>query len=100
MVLFGLEKHVVLYGLRELLLWQQKDLVHVHPEQVSNLAASERLASYLPVSMALMVWRVTPTLVASSSWDHSFPARSNLPLALIGDAKQSIETPDRKSADG
>src|SRR5438874_2253034 len=44
------------------------------PKTRAILKANGRLGSYLPVSMALIVPRATPTWAASSAWDHSFSA--------------------------
>jgi len=46
-------------------------------EQARHFEASGRLGSYFSVSMALMVWRETPSLSASSACDHSLAARSS-----------------------
>ncbi len=45
------------------------------PKSAAILNASERLGSYLPVSMALTVWRETPNFSANSACDKSCRAR-------------------------
>ena len=45
--------------------------------------ASSRLGSYLPVSMALIVWRETPNLPARSACDQSRSARSTFRRVFI-----------------
>jgi hypothetical protein len=50
------------------------------------LNASGKLGSYLPVSIALMVPRATPTRAASSACDHSISARNTCSRVFIGTA--------------
>jgi hypothetical protein len=42
----------------------------------------------LPVSMALIVWRVTPTLAANSACDHYTSAHRTRSRVFIGTAKE------------
>ena len=41
-----------------------------HPKTPASLNASPRLGSKRPLSIEMMVWRVTPTRAARSDWDH------------------------------
>jgi hypothetical protein len=52
------------------------------------LIARGRLGSYLPVSMTLIVWRVTPALVANSACDHYTSAHRTRSRVFIGTAKK------------
>src|SRR5687768_13896360 len=46
------------------------------PKSIPILSASGRLGSYLPFSITLMVWRLTPSRSASSAWLQRRSARS------------------------
>src|SRR5262249_3298422 len=56
------------------------------PNSRAILKASGRLGSYLPVSIAVTVWRDTSRRSARSPWDQSRSARSTFRRFFIGSA--------------
>ena len=64
------------------------------PKSRAALNANGRLGSYLPVSMALIVWRETSRRAARSAWVQSRSARSTLSrfLMTLGPAPASAQS--------
>jgi hypothetical protein len=65
---------------------REENLFDPLSENTCDVEGQGRLGSYLPVSMALMVWRETRVRSASSAWDQPLPARNTLIAFLTGSA--------------
>src|SRR5712664_2797225 len=93
----GISRYLLTFvGVTGPLSWSKNISSTCVPKSRAILIAKGRLGSYLPVSIALIVWRVTPTRVANSACDHSTSARKTRRRVFIGTAKKRRSGQDSK----